>query len=150
MGFLRLKKLDGVILSTRLTEVGFGSCLPLKPILILVFGATVSHTGIIEDFDASESMAIPYRRPVSPASEERLKEIIQRLKAFGKHHGADPKSWFYDFDKNNKGMSIVKSASCLINKRLGKLQSIQTRNASKFNKSKRRRFAFGKIWGCGQ
>lgn len=51
-------------------------------------------------------MAIPYRRPVSPASEERLKEIIQRLKAFGKHHGADPKSWFYDFDKNNKGKTI--------------------------------------------
>ena len=92
-----------------MTEVGFGSGLPRKPIFILVFGDTVSHSGIIEDFDASESMAIPYRRPVSPASEERLKEIIQRLKAFGKHHGADPKSWFYDFDKNNKGMSIIKS-----------------------------------------
>jgi Ca2+-binding EF-hand superfamily protein len=48
-------------------------------------------------------LALPFRRPVSPESEQRLKEIIQRLKAFGKHHGADPKSWFYDFDKNNKG-----------------------------------------------
>ena len=93
-------------------------------------------------------MAIPYRRPVSPASEERLKEIIQRLKAFGKHHGADPKSWFYDFDKNNKGKAI---SYCLYNlisystNRLGQLQSVPQRNASESYQPQGGRLTLGQI-----
>ena len=68
----------------------------------LVFEVSMNADGVIQ----SEEAPLPFRRPLDPQSEQQLKEIIQRLKAFGKHHGADPKSWFYDFDKNNKGEVI--------------------------------------------
>jgi Ca2+-binding EF-hand superfamily protein len=49
------------------------------------------------------TILLPFRRPLSPKSEEELTEIIKRLKLYRKCHGADPKSWFHDFDKNSKG-----------------------------------------------
>jgi Ca2+-binding EF-hand superfamily protein len=70
-----------------------------------VFEAPTSADGVFQS-EVHSHLTVPFRRPVSPQSEQKLKEIIQRLKAYGKHHGADPKSWFYDFDKNNKGILI--------------------------------------------
>eukprot|EP00842_Homolaphlyctis_polyrhiza_P004257 jgi/Hompol1/4832/HPOL_001849-RA len=45
----------------------------------------------------------PFRRPLSPNSEQTLVEVIRRLKSYVKHHGSDVKSWFKDFDKYNNG-----------------------------------------------
>ncbi|KAI8927203.1 hypothetical protein BC831DRAFT_187984 [Entophlyctis helioformis] len=45
----------------------------------------------------------PFRRPLSPNSEQNLQEIIGRLRSYVKHHGSDLKSWFKDFDKYNNG-----------------------------------------------
>ncbi|KAJ3272592.1 hypothetical protein HDV01_005435 [Terramyces sp. JEL0728] len=67
-----------------------------------VFGAKAPEDDDIRG-DLSDLTVLPFRRPLSPDSEVRLKEIIQKLIAYNKHHGADPKSWFYDFDKNSKG-----------------------------------------------
>ncbi|KAJ3255547.1 hypothetical protein HK103_006183 [Boothiomyces macroporosus] len=68
-----------------------------------VFGAGVPDN--IDNYvrDLSDLTVLPFRRPLSPKSEVQLKEIIQKLIAYNKHHGADPKSWFCDFDKNSKG-----------------------------------------------
>ncbi|KAJ3323799.1 hypothetical protein HDV06_001169 [Boothiomyces sp. JEL0866] len=68
-----------------------------------VFGARVPENIDDDIRDLSDLTVLPFRRPLSPDSEVRLKEIIQKLIAYNKHHGADPKSWFYDFDKNSKG-----------------------------------------------
>nr|KAJ3422717.1 hypothetical protein HK105_006776 [Polyrhizophydium stewartii] len=45
----------------------------------------------------------PFRRPLSPSSEQNLAEVISRLRSYVKHHGSDVKSWFKDFDKYNNG-----------------------------------------------
>ncbi|KAI8915263.1 hypothetical protein DFJ77DRAFT_461862 [Powellomyces hirtus] len=46
-------------------------------------------------------------RALSPDSARALQQIIQRLKAFVKHHGSDVKTWFYDFDKHNNGFITI-------------------------------------------
>ncbi|KAH6602294.1 hypothetical protein BASA61_001247 [Batrachochytrium salamandrivorans] len=52
---------------------------------------------------SSEEVIKPFRRPLSPSSEETLAKIISMLKSYVKHHGSDVKSWFKDFDKYNNG-----------------------------------------------
>jgi hypothetical protein len=56
-----------------------------------------NYEGVASQFE------LPFRRPVSPQSELKLAAVLKKLKAYGKYHGADVKSWFKDFDKNNKG-----------------------------------------------
>ncbi|KAJ3210533.1 hypothetical protein HDU82_007937 [Entophlyctis luteolus] len=45
----------------------------------------------------------PVRPPLSPKSESVLKDVMDRLRQYVKHHGSDVKSWFKDFDKYNGG-----------------------------------------------
>ncbi|KAJ2997789.1 hypothetical protein HDV02_005158 [Globomyces sp. JEL0801] len=64
-----------------------------------VFGAQAFKVGEVP----IQNVELPFRRPVSPKSLATLKEVLKRLKAYGQHHGTDPKSWFTDFDKHKKG-----------------------------------------------
>lgn len=49
------------------------------------------------------SVSLPFRRKLSPESEEAVRETIAKLKSFVKHHGSDVKTWYVDFDKYNNG-----------------------------------------------
>ncbi|KAI8916058.1 hypothetical protein EDD86DRAFT_250783 [Gorgonomyces haynaldii] len=57
----------------------------------------------VETSDNNTNLGAPFRRPLSPNSEEAVKDIIARMKSYVKHHGYDVKSWFTDFDKYNNG-----------------------------------------------
>ncbi|KAI9175726.1 hypothetical protein H9P43_006090 [Blastocladiella emersonii ATCC 22665] len=46
-------------------------------------------------------------RPLSPKTQARCLELIDRIRAYVRHHGFDVKSWYRDFDKHNSGFVTV-------------------------------------------
>ena len=53
--------------------------------------------------DESAIVSLPFRKTVSPQSENILRSVLDRMKAYGISHGSDIKSWFHDFDTHRKG-----------------------------------------------
>jgi hypothetical protein len=46
-------------------------------------------------------------RPMSPASQAKCDELMERIRQYVRHHGCDVKSWYHDFDKHNSGFVTV-------------------------------------------
>ncbi|KAJ3109975.1 hypothetical protein HDU96_007005 [Phlyctochytrium bullatum] len=68
-----------------------------------VFGAKKLESSPTRYIPAPHEVVHPIR-PLSPASQQMLNEVMERLRQYVKHHGSDVKSWFKDFDKHNNGL----------------------------------------------
>ncbi|KAJ3264446.1 hypothetical protein HK104_006466, partial [Borealophlyctis nickersoniae] len=72
-----------------------------------VFGAKKLEQTPTQCVLAPHEVVKPVRPPLSPDSETMLRDIIERLKSYVKHHGSDVKTWFKDFDKHNNGYITI-------------------------------------------
>ncbi|KAJ3405397.1 hypothetical protein HDU80_001425 [Chytriomyces hyalinus] len=68
-----------------------------------VFGAKQLERTPTLYIPAPHEVVKPVRPPLTPKSESTLKEVMEHLRQYVKHHGSDVKSWFTDFDKYNGG-----------------------------------------------
>ncbi|KAJ3099126.1 hypothetical protein HDU97_003459 [Phlyctochytrium planicorne] len=68
-----------------------------------VFGAKKLESTPTQYIPAPHEVVKPVR-PLTPASQSILNEVIERLRQYVKHHGSDLKSWFKDFDRHNNGL----------------------------------------------
>ncbi|KNE61875.1 hypothetical protein AMAG_07147 [Allomyces macrogynus ATCC 38327] len=46
-------------------------------------------------------------RPLSPTTQSKCQELIDRVRQYVRHHGFDVKSWYCDFDKHNSGFITI-------------------------------------------
>ncbi|KAI9207587.1 uncharacterized protein BJ171DRAFT_561416 [Polychytrium aggregatum] len=87
---------------------------PQSPLNEVEYAVLIKHYDIKQNgtvnwkmFVDSISTVVKPLLELQPQEQTVLKDVIERLRSYVKHHGSDVKSWFKDFDKHNNGYITV-------------------------------------------